>query len=154
MDFKRFAVVADLVVIWWLWRKILSGREVEERHPLAGWRRHLAYALTWAVIWFSVQVATFPGEWQDRLFHKADPFAPRTFSFSNSLVLTNLNLYEGLNIDDPEKAKWRDFVFRARYRDLRGADFSYAILPKVDFEGAHLEGAFLIMTHLEGASFQ
>ena len=46
-------------------------------------------------------------------------------------------------IDDPEKAKWRDFVFRARGRDLKGAIFDLASLPKVDFKGAELQGASL-----------
>ena len=50
----------------------------------------------------------------------------RRLPFSNTLVLTGLNIYEGLNIDDPEKVKGRDFVFRARGRDLKGAIFDLA----------------------------
>src|SRR5208282_4011812 len=72
--------------------------------------------------------------------------------FSSTLVLPGLNIYEGLNIDDPEKAKWRDFVFRARGRDLRGAIFDLASLPKVDFDGAELRGASFEGAHLQGAS--
>ena len=59
---------------------------------------------------------------------------------------------ESLNIDDPEKVKWRDYVFRARGRDLKGAVFDFADLSKVDFEGAQLQGASLEFAQLQGAS--
>ena len=85
-------------------------------------------------------MATFPGEWQEdhwpdwRVFPASDErdgrsrcpstigfsifpvdpdVPPPTVPFSSTLVLPGLNIYEGLNIDDPEKAEWRDFVFRA-----------------------------------------
>ena len=81
-----------------------------------------------------------------------DPVTRRRFPFSSTLVLPGVNVYEGLGIDDPEKAKWRDFVFRARGRDLKGAIFDLASLPKVDFEGADLQGASLFRTQLQGAA--
>jgi uncharacterized protein YjbI with pentapeptide repeats len=81
-----------------------------------------------------------------------DEVSRRRFPFSNTLVLTGLNIYEGLGIDDPEKAKWHDYVFRARGRDLRGAIFDLAILPWADFGGADLEGASLFHARLQGAS--
>jgi uncharacterized protein YjbI with pentapeptide repeats len=119
---------------------------------------------------FSCAIATFPGEWQEDLLAKwdklmwavtahntlfsaePDEFTHRRFPFSNTLVLPGLNVYEGLGIDDPEKAKWRDFVFRPRGRDLRGAIFAFASLPRVDFTGANLRGARLLGAHLQGAS--
>jgi uncharacterized protein YjbI with pentapeptide repeats len=76
----------------------------------------------------------------------------RRLPFSNTLVLPGLNVYEGLGIDDPEKAKWRDFVFRPRGRDLRGAIFTLASLPRVDFYGADLQGASLKSAQLQGTS--
>ena len=81
-----------------------------------------------------------------------DPVSRRRFPFSNTLVLSGLNIYEGLGIDDPEKAKWHDFVFRARGRDLRGAIFDFASLPKVDFEGSDLQDASLQSAQLQGAT--
>lgn len=60
---QRGALLADLVLIWWLWRKILSGREPG---------RYLGPRLLWAVAGlaftlgafvFSWTIATFPGEW-------------------------------------------------------------------------------------------
>ena len=76
----------------------------------------------------------------------------RRWPLSSTLVLPGLNIYEGLGVDDPEKAKWHDFVFRARGRDLKGAIFDFATLPKVDFEGSDLRGASLDGAQLQGAS--
>ncbi|SDR31471.1 Uncharacterized protein YjbI, contains pentapeptide repeats [Rhizobiales bacterium GAS113] len=196
----RVALGLDLVLIWWLWGRILSGREVDGGRRLAAWAwPPLGLALSVAVLLFSVTVVTFPGEWQeelpswrilpamdewgnpatetdasdnprkafrdwvvnarrvslhDWLFNaKPDPVTRRRLPFSSTLVLTDLNVYEGLKIDDPEKVKGRDFVFSARGRDLKGAIFDLASLPKVDFEGAKLQGASLERAQLQGASF-
>jgi uncharacterized protein YjbI with pentapeptide repeats len=89
----------------------------------------------------------------DWLFNEElDSVSRRRFPFSNTLVLPGFNIYEGLNIDDPDKAKWHDFIFRARGRDLRGAIFDFASMPRVDFTGANLEGASLQNAQLQGAS--
>ena len=50
----------------------------------------------------------------------------RWLPLSSTLVLSGLNVYEGLAIDDPKKVEWREFVFRARGRDLKGAIFDLA----------------------------
>jgi uncharacterized protein YjbI with pentapeptide repeats len=76
----------------------------------------------------------------------------RRSPFSSTLVLPGLNIYEGLKIDDPEKANWRDYVFRARGRDLKGAILDLASLPRVDFTGAQLQGALLFRATLQRAS--
>jgi hypothetical protein len=84
-----------------------------------------------------------------------DPFTRRRWlPFSSTLVLPGLNIYESLNIDDPDKAKGKDYVFRARGRNLRGAIFDFAVLPKVDFQGAELEGARFEEAKLQGSSFE
>jgi uncharacterized protein YjbI with pentapeptide repeats len=115
---------------------------------------------------FSYEIATFPGERQEKLYrpmwvvavHNAlfsaepDDYTHRRFPFSNTLVLPGLNVYEGLGIDDPEKAKGRDFVFHPRGRDLREAIFTFASLPRVDFTGANLQGARFPNAQLQGAS--
>jgi uncharacterized protein YjbI with pentapeptide repeats len=89
----------------------------------------------------------------DWLFNEEPDLVSRhRFPFSNTLVLTGLNIYEGLGIEDPDKAKWHDYVFRARGRDLRGAILAFANLAKVDFEGADLRGASLSRAQLQGAS--
>jgi uncharacterized protein YjbI with pentapeptide repeats len=122
-------------------------------------------------------VTTFPGEWQDNLPNENlfwFPFSKpnrdvvtlnrlvfqsdidgttrrRWLPFSNTLVLVGLNIYEGLGIDDPDKTRWHD-LFRARGRDLRGAIFDLATMPRVDFTRAQLQGASLILAELQSAS--
>jgi uncharacterized protein YjbI with pentapeptide repeats len=200
---QRIALIVDLLIIWWLWRKILAGREVDGQRRLAMWLwPPIGFALSLAVFIFSVTVVTFPGEWQEEVlpdwpilpamaewgnpatktdergkprtasfrdwvtnakrlsFHTwvfASEFDPATgrrrLPFSSTLVLPGLNVYEGLNIDDPDKAKGRDFIFRARGRDLKGAIFDLATLPRVDFAAAQLQGARFAGANLEGASF-
>ena len=191
---QRVALAADLVLIWWLWRRILSGREAGGGHRrLTAWFWPLlGLTLSLGALLFSAAIVTFPGEWQeerlpswailpaldelgqpgreslhdlatearrlsvhDWLFvEKPDPVTRRRFPFSSTLVLPGLNVYEGLGIDDPEKLKERDFVFRARGRDLKGAIFDLAMLPKVDFEGSNFEGASLQGAQLRGASLR
>jgi uncharacterized protein YjbI with pentapeptide repeats len=68
-------------------------------------------------------------------------------------VLSGFNILEGIGIDDPKKAEWRDFIFRARARNLKGARFDFASLPRVDFTGANLEGASLYKAQLDRVSF-
>ena len=197
---QRLALVVDLALIWWLWGKILAGREIEGGRRASWAWAGLGGALTLAAMLFSGTVVTFPGEWQedywpewrllpalsewanpgtekdasgnlrvasfqdwfinaerlslhDWLFNEyLDLISRRRFPLSNTLVLTGLNIYEGLGIDDPEKAKWHDYVFRARGRDLRGAILDFASLPRVDFTGSDLQGARLNTAQLQGAS--
>ena len=62
----RFALLADLVLIWWLWRKILAGRETETRRDRTAWTwRALGLVLSAGAVLFSWTAATFPGEWQE-----------------------------------------------------------------------------------------
>jgi uncharacterized protein YjbI with pentapeptide repeats len=167
---QRIALLADLVLLWWLWGKILSGRETEGRDPIAVLAAvEIALLLSFGALLFSWTAVTFPGEWQERFLVSSDAPAGwqylhewvfnstvdpatrrRWLPFSSTLVLTGLNIYEGLGIDDPKKAEWRDFVFRARGRDLKGAIFDFASLPKVDFEHAQLQGATLKDARLQG----
>jgi uncharacterized protein YjbI with pentapeptide repeats len=178
---QRTALLADLGLIWWLWRKILSGREIDggSRRASGVWPG-LGLALSAGAVLFSWTAATFPGEWQERHWPDWRPFPVadrdgrptkvsfhdwvfnlpvddttrrRKSLFSSTLVLPGLNIYEGLDIDDPKKAEWHEFVFRARGRDLKGAIFDLASLPKVDFTGAELQAASLFRAQLQGASF-
>jgi uncharacterized protein YjbI with pentapeptide repeats len=199
----RIAVVVDLMLIWWLWRKILTGGETGDLDRK--WLRWVwsaaGLALSVAVVLFAGAVATFPGEWQedqlpgwrllpaiaewgkpaterdaagnprlasfrdwvinaqrltlhDWLFNeRADFVNRRRFPFSSTLVLTGLNIYDSLKIDDPEKAKWRDTLFFARGCDLNGAILDFASLPRVDFDSAELRNASLVGAQLQGALF-
>lgn len=100
----RGILILDLCVIWWLWKRILSGRDAGrpngENGPFRTWNGLLRFAknllalpLTAAIVFFSVFVATFPGEWDaapatledltnsDRITHsgKAPDVIPRKF---------------------------------------------------------------------------
>ena len=158
---QRFALLADLALIWWLWGRVLSGRDPEVGSLSAWPLGAIGLALGCAALMFSWLVATFPGEWQDdlpsqwmtRLIFQSeiDPATGRRrLPFSNTLVLVGFDIYENLKIDDPEKLK-RNSAFHARGRELRGAIFARANLPKVDFASAHLEGASLDGANLFGA---
>jgi uncharacterized protein YjbI with pentapeptide repeats len=181
---QRIALLFDLALVWWLWRKVLAGGESDTTAPRtslprfrqARRRKRVAVGIgllfSLIAVTFSCAIATFPGEWQEDLLAKwdkrmwvvtvhnalfsaePDKVTHRRWPFSNTLVLPGLNVYEGLSIDDPAKAKWRDFVFRPLGRDLKGAIFTFASLPKVDFTGAHFEGARLSHTQLQGASLE
>jgi uncharacterized protein YjbI with pentapeptide repeats len=166
----RAALLVDLVLVWWLWGRILSGREVDSGRQVSwGWAA-LGLVCSLAVVLFSGAAATFPSEWHKDLLAKWDKtgissavhyqlFASevdktsghRWLPLSSTLVLSGFVLYEGLGIDDPKKTEWREYVFRARGRDLKGAIFDLASLPKVDFTGAQLQGASLILAQLQGA---
>jgi Pentapeptide repeats (8 copies) len=174
----RVVLLADLILVWWLWRKILSGRETDRPRRAArrAWTG-LGIAFSLAALLFSWTVATFPGEGQenylpsvrllptaagnservslhDWIFNSSidDSTHSRWLPFSSTLILSRLNIYEGRKIDDPDKANWRDYLFRANDRDLKGAIFDLASLPKVDFTGSSLEGASLNSARLQGAS--
>jgi Pentapeptide repeats (9 copies) len=126
-----------------------------------------AFGFSVGIFLFSVLTVYFPGELQEGhptrfarpqsgfslnelIFnsHIDEATRRRWLPFSNTLVLTGFNVYEGLRIDDPDKLKGRDFIFRARGRNLR-AILDLANLSKVDFYGAELQGASMI-----GAEFQ
>ncbi|MGJ0621342.1 MAG: pentapeptide repeat-containing protein [Methylocystis sp.] len=72
----RVILCIDLAVIWWLWMKILDGRDRSKPKHLDRWmkgwddflwffRRFGAQLATVSVALFSVLIATFPGEWED-----------------------------------------------------------------------------------------
>jgi uncharacterized protein YjbI with pentapeptide repeats len=169
---QRIALIVDLVLLGWLWRRVLSGRELGGPFRASWVWPILGVALGLAVILFSWTVATFPGEPQEdliagcsgcglasslreRIFEsQVDPTnRRRQLPFSNRLVLTGFNVLESLGINDPDKAKWRDYIFRTRARDLKGARFDFASLPRVDFAGANLQGASFDHTQLDRVSF-
>jgi hypothetical protein len=70
----RLALLADLILIWWLWRKILSGRRTD-KHP-SFWRvftkNAFAGELSVSVILFATLSATIPNEWLENHFTRVD----------------------------------------------------------------------------------
>jgi uncharacterized protein YjbI with pentapeptide repeats len=169
---SRIALALDLGLLWWLWRDILRSRT--RRAGARPWRRVLKTAagavLTPAIILFSYEVATFPGEWQETyapggsafgllramLFEgDVNPFpvpGRRTSPFSNTIVLPFFNIYDALKIDDPKKAEWKEYLIDLRKRDLNGAVLYSVVLPKSRLDGAQLEEAALTHIQLQGSS--
>jgi hypothetical protein len=77
----RAALLADLVLLWWLWRKVLSGRWGYTRRPRGLWAwSGVGLALSLGTILFSWGAATFPGEWQERLLPEWRLFPARDLS--------------------------------------------------------------------------
>lgn len=171
----RLTLFVDLLLIWWLWSSILSVRDTDRAMQ---WRRRAAGVLWLAssvvVIFFSWIVATTPWEFDKAPLAWVAPITPKWATslnltlfdttidpdtdrpkswFANTLVLQDFNLYMALKIDDPEKAKAREYLLALRRRDLNNAVFSRAVLPRVDFSGAYLESAFFDHADLHGSSF-
>jgi Pentapeptide repeats (8 copies) len=124
---QSIALGADLILVSWLGRYIMPMGQIKRR------RRWVPWVGTGFTLVIFLQFLP--------------PNRPDL-----GLRLSNLNIFEGLQIDDPKKAEWRNFVFRARNRNLKGANFSFASLPKVDFNRGQLQGANLFHAQLQGSS--
>jgi uncharacterized protein YjbI with pentapeptide repeats len=165
-------LLSDLVLIWWLWGKILRRRANYSK--ARSWRLRLlqmskAVLAILCVMLFACVIATIPGERQEnhllylaaskslrkRIF--AGPIDEttrrRTSLFSNTLVLPGFNIYEALKIDDPKKVEWKEHLVDLRGRDLRDAVFDGAVLKRADFTGAQFRRASLFNAQLQGANF-
>jgi uncharacterized protein YjbI with pentapeptide repeats len=181
---QRGALILDIVLLWLLRPPILAdlsaeclGRARVRARVLRGIGFSLAGVTSIAALWFSIVVATIPGEWQetalagldrsqwrfaevavasthDLLFagEVDDTTRRRKSLFSNTLVLLGFNLYEALKVDDPKKLAWKEHLFDFRARHLEQAVFDGSDLTKADLTGAFLEGASLKWAQLQGAS--
>ncbi|MEF3366381.1 pentapeptide repeat-containing protein [Methylocystis sp. 9N] len=164
---QRCAVMADLLIIWWLWPKILAGSG-----DLRGWsswttwaNASIALVASGATFLFSWTVATFPGEWQEaplKWFALIEPVRINAAIFngevnditrrrnswlSNTLILPGFSLYEA------RRSESKEHSIDLRGRHLEGAIFREANFgEKADFTGAYLQGASLTSARLLGAS--
>jgi uncharacterized protein YjbI with pentapeptide repeats len=160
----RVALLLDMALIWWLWRKIFDRNGDA---AAAGHRREMPVTivggvLSALVVWLSCSLATIPGEWQTftayrplhaMLFHGfPNPSTHRPSSpFSNILVLPYLNVYDILKVDDPQKTDWREHLLSLRGRDLRGAIFDEAIMERIDAQSVQLQGASLNFVRMQAS---
>ena len=62
---QRIALLVDLILLGWLWRRVLSGRELGGPFRASWVWPVLGFALSLGILLFSWTVATFPGEWQE-----------------------------------------------------------------------------------------
>ena len=177
VSLQRVAVLIDLAVIWYFWKRVRSDNQpIVARVPSKAWPIFGAAASV-CVFLLSVGVATFPGEradehipdiriipttWRphwskkddwislhDLLFAgEADEVSGRARSlFSNRLVLTDQTFV------DPDKLDNIDVSHSFRGRDLRHAVLNGADLRKADFTGAMLNGAGFWGSKLQNARF-
>jgi hypothetical protein len=181
---QRAALFLDIVILWLLRPPILADSSVESfgrarvfARILREFGLGLAGVISIAALWFSIVVATIPGEWPEPALARLDRsqlrFADvavasthdllfagevdgitrrRKSLFSNTLVLPGFNLYEALKIDDPKKLAWKEHLFDLRGRHLEEAVLNGADLTKADLTGAQLTGASLNGARLQGAS--
>ena len=163
----RGVLCADIGLVWWLWHAVLLGRG-DERTAQPWMSSRVPYALaSTAIVFFSVMVATFPGEplnaylsdwWgvgslQRGIFHPNETAKRGRGFFSDTLVLRAFDILQVLKIDDLNKVESRPFVFSAHGRDLRGAVFDSATLSRVDFGSANLEGASFSRVQMRQTAF-
>jgi len=179
--FHRGLLAFDLIFIWLLWISILSGRNKDTLADAPGWilfwrgflrfaRRLVAVPLTLAIVFFSVLVATYPGEWKEWPYKIAPKLEPtpvtdvifgRTDASSkeitgtwpaNSLKLSEFDIYEALKVEGADKLKWRPYVFSLRGRHLEHADFRFARFDNIDLRDTFLDGALLKHAKLQKAN--
>jgi uncharacterized protein YjbI with pentapeptide repeats len=174
---QRVAVLIDLAVIWYFWKRVRNDNEpIVSRVLSKAWPIFGAGAIA-CVFLFSVGVATFPGEqadehvpairlipttWRPHWSKKddwtslhellfagaADEVSGRPRSlFSNRLVLTDQSFV------DPDKLDNIEISRSFRGRDLSHAVLNRADLRKADFTGAMLNRASFVGSKLQGAQF-
>ena len=161
----RLAVLADIVLIWWLWDKVIGDGGGFRNWKIAHARGKtiIGVGFSVAVLWLSCSLAIIPGEWQaftgcgpiyKALSHgDPDPNTHRPSSlFSNIIVLPFLNVYDILKVDDPQKVNWRSYLLSLRGRDLRGAIFDRALMERTDAQSAQLQGTSLSFAKLQGSN--
>jgi uncharacterized protein YjbI with pentapeptide repeats len=164
----RVALMTDLLIVWWLWRKILGGRV-----DLRGWRAwktwakaSVAVTASACTILFSYAVATFPGEWQQtplKWFAFAEPTGISTAIFNGNVDpitrrrtswSSNTLVVPGLNFTEARKGELKERSIDLRGRRLEGAVFDGASFGKeADLTGAYLQGASLRGARLQAALF-
>ena len=169
----RLALLVDLSFVWWLWRRILEGRELEDKRSALSWGwAPIGIIVSVAVVLFSLALATYRGEgiaiWlasrdygavvaavHETIFQsQVNPQTRlRAWLLSDTLVLPRVNALEELKTDDLERENWKDYIFIAQDRDLVGADFSEAIIARIDFRHAILRGADFQSARMDRVSF-
>jgi uncharacterized protein YjbI with pentapeptide repeats len=115
---QRLAIVLDVVVIWLLWQRVLSGQSKVGR---LGWSRQLvAIPLTVSVLVLPFLVLTFPGEWVDErlatpLFHRW------AVSEMNSIGERDADVANWLK-STPQARRWVTGTFKLSELDVFGEE--------------------------------
>jgi uncharacterized protein YjbI with pentapeptide repeats len=178
----RLALLAALLLVWWLWRKILTGWGERQ------WASWLALATglasSFAILGFSWTVATYPGEWQEnhlpsvrviptRWFWDREPGQESTSTSSVSLhewffagevdditrrrksLFSNTLVLPGFDIYEALKIDepTKD-QWKTHSIDLRGRHLEQSIFDLANLPNVDLSGAYLEGASLVGAQFR
>ena len=163
----RTVIGTDIAMLWAYWPRIISSQSNL-------WRTSTNFSVSTLVLVFSICIATFPGEFHDRLilsnvpvwidvkFGRNGIHFGKQVSLYNALFLGEINEVTGsrrsvfantLVLPDRQLSDLKGFPISLRGRDLREADLARSNLRDADFTGAWLEGANLSGAHLQGARF-
>ncbi len=161
---QRVLVLADLVLIWRLWPRIVWAGPPQ----VLSWLRLRLwpfYTATIGVAALVLGVATFPGEGMQEwvpwfplrealVAGPVDPATSRPASlWINRLVLSGIDLADRKTYDTATKLYAAPVITSARGRHLEGAVLIDTVLPRTDFTNAHLEGAAFTRAALHGSWF-
>jgi uncharacterized protein YjbI with pentapeptide repeats len=162
----RFLIVADLMLIWFFWFAIYRRGELHFPWP----RRHLlALGCSVAVIFTSVIVVSYPGEWQGQIVTVKLPMVcpDKRVPISDCFLHGPVNMVTGRpqryffnvlvlpyqNLVQPNKVTPGMEKRNLRGRDLAGAILIQSFMPFMDFTGANLDRARLDRADAPGATF-
>jgi len=177
---QRLIIVADLAVIWFLWRPIIDRTQRLVRS--SSFARRFSIFATALVIFTSLTLVTFPGDWLDKV--PSCRCIPLTLPvkwkdsedwtslhdllfngpvdlvnwkpnspWADRLVVPGIDLIDHSKFDKDEKFKDVRRTISLRGRDLKGAVFNGADLRSVDFTGAKLGRASFAGADLRRATF-
>jgi uncharacterized protein YjbI with pentapeptide repeats len=179
----RLALLVALLLVWWLWRKILTGWG--DFHEWASWATlATGIASSCAILSFSWTVATYPGEWQENHLPSVRVIPTRWFwdtELSKDSPSTNsVSLHEWFfagEVDDITRRRKSLFsntlvlpgldVYEAlkiddptkdkrktHSIDLRGRHLEQSIFDLANLPNVDLSGAYLEGASLVGTQFR
>ena len=179
----RLALLVALLLVWWLWRKILTGWG--DFHEWPSWAAlAIGIASSWAILSFSWTVATYPGEWQENHLSSVRVIPTRWFwdrepseeSPSANLVSLHEWFFAG-EVDDITRHRKSLFSntlvlpgfdvyealkiddptkdkWKAHSIDLRGRHLEQSIFDLANLPNVDLSGAYLEGASLVGTQFR
>jgi hypothetical protein len=185
---QRAALFLDIVLFWLLRPPIFADLSVEifERarvfaRILRGFGLCLAGVMSVVALWFSIVVATIPGEWQETALSRVDPLRWRItyhefgeektklvsthdLLFAGEVdpttrrrksLFSNTLVLPGFNLYEALKIDDpKKLAWKEHLFDLRGRHLEQAVLYGADFTKADLTGAYLEGAPLERAHLQ